>query len=163
MVARNILLAEMTGAHVHCQHVSAAGSVKLLREARKRGVPVSGEACPHHFTLTDAALAGSEKFLAADGNGVFGLDAKSGARPAWPAYDTNFKMNPPLARRATAKPSSRVGGWHAGDSVQRPRAALRLRERRGIRLCAVWHHGLETELALSLMQLITRSDLRWPI
>src|SRR5438876_5980287 len=62
IVARNILLAETTGAHVHCQHLSAAGSVRLIREARGRGVPVSGEACPHHFTLTDAAIAGSEKF-----------------------------------------------------------------------------------------------------
>ena len=60
IVARNILLAELTGARVHCQHLSAAGSVALLREAKKRGVPISGEACPHHFTLTDAAVAGSE-------------------------------------------------------------------------------------------------------
>src|SRR5215472_11646938 len=67
IVARNILLAELTGARVHCQHLSAAGSVKLLREAKKRGLPVSGEACPHHFTLTDAAVAGSEKFWGADG------------------------------------------------------------------------------------------------
>src|SRR5207247_8530009 len=59
MVARNILLAELTGARVHCQHLSAAGSVHLLRQARQRGLPVSGEACPHHFTLTDAAVAGS--------------------------------------------------------------------------------------------------------
>src|SRR6266853_4628093 len=50
MVARDILLAETTGAHVHCQHLSAEGSVRLLREAKKRGVPVSAEACPHHFT-----------------------------------------------------------------------------------------------------------------
>src|SRR5438045_3701654 len=48
IVARNILLAEATGAHVHCQHLSTAGSVALLREARKRGLPISGEACPHH-------------------------------------------------------------------------------------------------------------------
>src|SRR5215467_2190633 len=67
IVARNILLAEATGARVHCQHISAAGSVHLLREARRRGVPVSGEACPHHFVLTDAAVAGSEKFWAEDG------------------------------------------------------------------------------------------------
>ena len=67
MVARNILLAELTGARIHCQHLSAAGSVALLREAKKRGVPVSGEACPHHFTLTDAAVAGSEKFWVGDG------------------------------------------------------------------------------------------------
>src|SRR5678815_4836762 len=67
IVARNILLAELTGARVHCQHLSAAGSVELIRAARKRGVPISGEACPHHFTLTDAAIAGSEKFWAEDG------------------------------------------------------------------------------------------------
>ena len=59
IVARNILLAELTGARIHCQHLSAAGSVALLREAKKRGLPISGEACPHHFTLTDAAVAGS--------------------------------------------------------------------------------------------------------
>ena len=57
IVARNILLAEATGAHVHCQHLSTAGSVALLREARKRGVPISGEACPHHFTLTEIGRA----------------------------------------------------------------------------------------------------------
>src|SRR3954471_17536824 len=58
IVARNILLAETTGARVHCQHLSTAGSVELIRQAKKRGVPISGEACPHHFTLTDAAIAG---------------------------------------------------------------------------------------------------------
>ena len=96
IVARNILLAEATGARVHCQHISAAGSARLLREAKKRGVPISGEACPHHFTLTDAAVAGSEKFWSADGKGVFGFDPAESDRPQWPAYDTNFKMNPPL-------------------------------------------------------------------
>jgi dihydroorotase len=93
MVARNILLAQCTGARVHCQHLSAAGSVQLLREAKKRGLPVSGEACPHHFILTDSAVAGSEKFWAKDGQGLFGA---GGARPSWPPYDTHFKMNPPL-------------------------------------------------------------------
>src|SRR5687768_7299068 len=93
IVARNILLAELTGAHVHCQHLSAAGSIGLLRDARKRGVPVSGEACPHHFTLTDAAVAGSDAFWKSDGKGICGNGV---ARPAWPSYDTNVKMNPPL-------------------------------------------------------------------
>src|SRR3989454_5358190 len=96
MVARNILLAEATGARVHCQHLSAAGSVRLLREARQRGVPISGEACPHHFVLTDAAVAGSQKFWRADGMGISGVDGSSSHLPEWPAYDTNFKMNPPL-------------------------------------------------------------------
>ena len=67
IVARNILLAEKTQAHIHCQHMSAAGSIRLLREAKSRGVSISGEACPHHFTLTDAAIAGSQKFWAEDG------------------------------------------------------------------------------------------------
>jgi dihydroorotase len=92
IVARNILLAELTGARVHCQHLSAVGSVELIRAAKKRGVPISGEACPHHFTLTDSAIAGSEKFWAEDGKQLLTSDAL----PSWPAYDTNFKMNPPL-------------------------------------------------------------------
>src|SRR5436189_481086 len=96
MVARNIQLAELTGTRVHCQHLSTAGSVRLIREAKKRGVPVSGEACPHHFVLTDAAIAGSEKFWRQDGAGVFGYANGGADKPAWPAYDTNFKMNPPL-------------------------------------------------------------------
>src|SRR4051812_18074551 len=73
IVARNILLAELTGANVHCQHLSAAGSVQLLREAKKRGIPISGEACPHHFTLTDAAVAGSDKFWSVEGKAIFGF------------------------------------------------------------------------------------------
>lgn len=96
IVARNILLAELTGARVHCQHLSAAGSVDLIRAARKRGVPISGEACPHHFTLTDAAIAGSEKFWADDGKGLFRPPHSALCTPEWPAYDTHFKMNPPL-------------------------------------------------------------------
>lgn len=95
IVARNVLLAELTGTHVHCQHLSSARSVELLRAARKRGVPISGEACPHHFVLTDAAIAGSDEFWREDGKKVFGYD-NGAAKPAWPKYDTNFKMNPPL-------------------------------------------------------------------
>ena len=69
IVARNIMLAELCRSPIHCQHISSGGSVRLLREARKRGVPVSGEVCPHHIALTDASLK---------------------------TFDTNFKMNPPL-------------------------------------------------------------------
>ena len=100
IVARNILLAELTGARVHCQHLSAAGSVELIRAAKKRGVPISGEACPHHYTLTDAAIAGSEKFWAEDGQQLVQALASRlsplASLPSWPSYDTNFKMNPPL-------------------------------------------------------------------
>ena len=69
IVARNILLAELCDHQIHCQHISAAGSVRLLREARARGVKISGEVCPHHLALTDQAIQN---------------------------FDTNYKMNPPL-------------------------------------------------------------------
>ena len=69
IVARNIILSELTGAHIHMQHVSSADSVELLRQAKRRGIRVSGEASPHHITLTDKYLGG---------------------------YDPFFKMNPPL-------------------------------------------------------------------
>src|ERR1017187_4108423 len=92
IVARNILLAELTGTQVHCQHLSAAGSVQLLRDSKARGLPISGEACPHHFTLTDTVLAGSDPFWSSDGQSLF--SAGDGERPRWPSYDTNFKMNP---------------------------------------------------------------------
>ena len=73
IVMRNILLAELCDHHIHCQHLSTAGSVRLLREARARGVKISGEACPHHIVLTDEAIQN---------------------------FDTNYKMNPPLRSQA---------------------------------------------------------------
>lgn len=69
IVQRNALLAQLTGTHIHCQHLSAAGSVRLLREARARGLALSGEVCPHHLALTDETIQ---------------------------SFDTNYKMNPPL-------------------------------------------------------------------
>src|SRR5687767_6635806 len=82
IVARNIVLAETTGTRVHCQHLSAAGSVDLIRAAKKRGVPISGEACPHHFTLTDSAIAGGETFWRTDGKGVHGYARMNGGAPS---------------------------------------------------------------------------------
>jgi dihydroorotase len=73
IVMRNILLAELCDHHIHCQHISSAGSVRLLREARSRGVKISGEVCPHHIALTDDAIQN---------------------------FDTNAKMNPPLRTQA---------------------------------------------------------------
>jgi dihydroorotase len=69
IIMRNILLAELCDHHIHCQHLTTAGSVRLLREARSRGVKVSGEVCPHHIALTDEAIQN---------------------------FDTNYKVNPPL-------------------------------------------------------------------
>src|SRR6266487_6096762 len=56
IVMRNILLAELCDPDIHCVHLTTAGSVRLLREARARGVKISGEVCPHHIALTDEAI-----------------------------------------------------------------------------------------------------------
>lgn len=152
IVARNILLAELTGAHVHCQHISTAGSVALLRDAKRRGIPISGEACPHHFVLTDATIAGSEKFWASGGKELFGCSAEQ--RPSWPSYDTNFKMNPPL--RSARDRDAIIEGLVDGTlevlcSDHAPHCDYEKEVEFDYAPFGIT--GLETELALSLMQL----------
>ena len=73
MAMRDISLAELTGGRLHLCHVSCAGTVELVRRAKARGVRVTAEAAPHHFTLTDGDI---------------------------PGYDADFKMNPPLRSAA---------------------------------------------------------------
>jgi dihydroorotase len=166
IVARNILLAELTGAKIHCQHLSAAGSVALLREARKRGVPISGEACPHHFTLTDAAVAGSEKFWANDGKQIFRTrDSGPGTQDclAWPSYDTNFKMNPPL--RSARDREAILEGLADGTieilcSDHAPHCDYEKEVEFDYAPFGIT--GLETELALSLMQLVHAKRISLP-
>ncbi len=156
IVARNIMLAELTGTKIHCQHLSAAASVRLIREAKKRGVPISGEACPHHFTLTDAAVAGSDKFWAQDGKSLGWLLAtRHSPLPQWPAYDTNFKMNPPL--RAAADREAILEGLADGTieilcSDHAPHCDFEKEVEFDYAPFGIT--GLETELALSLMQLV---------
>jgi dihydroorotase len=155
IVARNILMAGLTGTHVHCQHLSAAGSVELLRAAKQRGVPVSGEACPHHYTLTDAAVAGSEQFWKADGKGVFGFASPTREFPAWPAYDTHFKMNPPLGSardRAAILEGLADGTIEILCSDHAPHCNYEKEVEFDYAPFGIT--GLETELALALMQLV---------
>jgi dihydroorotase len=76
MVERDVSLAELTGAHVHIAHMSARQSIRAVRAGKDRGVRVTCEVAPHHFTLTDESLVGAVK------------------------YDTNLKMNPPLREAA---------------------------------------------------------------
>jgi dihydroorotase len=161
IVARNILLAELTGARVHCQHLSAAGSVALLREAKKRGVPISGEACPHHFTLTDAAVSGSEKFWANDGKIL--AKSQNGNIPGWPAYDTNFKMNPPL--RSARNREAILDGLADGTieilcSDHAPHCDYEKEVEFDYAPFGII--GLETELALALMQLVHAKRISLP-
>ncbi len=69
IVARNIMLAEFTGGHVHIAHISSGKSVELVREAKKKGIQVTAEVCTHHFVLTDEAIR---------------------------AFDSNLRVNPPI-------------------------------------------------------------------
>jgi dihydroorotase len=155
IVARNILLAHTTGARVHCQHLSSAGSVQLLREAKARGVPISGEACPHHFTLTDSAMAGSDKFWETDGRGVRGHAVDGQDRPCWPAYDTFFKMNPPL-RTAKDREAILEGITDGTIEILASDHAPHCDYEKDVEFdyAPFGITGLETELSLSLMQLV---------
>jgi dihydroorotase len=80
-VARDLMLAEFTGAHLHVAHVSTKGAVELIRRARDRGVHVTAEVTPHHLTLTDEAVG---------------------------SYDTNAKVAPPL-RTVADRDACRAG------------------------------------------------------
>jgi len=160
IVARNILMAELTGARVHCQHLSAAGSVDLIRAAKKRGVPISGEACPHHFTLTDASIAGSDKFWEQDGKTIFRTSNSELRAPEWPAYDTNFKMNPPLrsARDRAAILEGLVDGTiEILCSDHAPHCNFEKEVEFDYAPFGIT--GLENEFALSLMQLYHSKQL----
>lgn len=153
IVARNVLLAELTGAHIHCQHLSSAGSVRLLKEAKRRGIPISGEACPHHFTLTDASIAGSESFWSTDGEGLLRLDGSNKSLPFWHPYDTNFKMNPPL--RSAQDREAIIEGVVDGTleiigSDHAPHCDYEKEVEFDYAPFGIT--GLETELALTLMQ-----------
>jgi len=166
IVARNILLAELTGTHVHCQHLSSAQSVELLRAAKKRGVPISGEACPHHFVLTDAAIAGSDAFWKEDGKNLFAaLNAQPSTLnlPTWPKYDTNFKMNPPL-RSARDREAILEGLCDGTIEVLCSDHAPHCNFEKEVEFdyAPFGITGFETELPLSLMQLYHTKRMTLP-
>lgn len=124
IVARDIILAQMTGGKVHIAHVSAKGSVELIRRAKKDGVNITAETCPHYFTLTDMAVAG---------------------------YNTAARVNPPL--RSDEDVAAIKAGLADGtiDAIATDHAPHH-RDDKLVEfdkaLCGI--SGLETALALSL-------------
>ena len=96
IVGREIALAELTGGHVHICHVSTAGAVALIRQAKARGVHVTAEVTPHHLTLTDAWVAGT---MGAQVN-LPGSEPLLPVPHDFPPYHTHTKVNPPLRTRA---------------------------------------------------------------
>ncbi|MGH7369901.1 MAG: dihydroorotase [Candidatus Methylomirabilaceae bacterium] len=128
MVARDLLLAELTGARLHVAHVSAAESVRLIREAKSRGVRVSCEATPHHFALTEEAVRG---------------------------FNTHAKMNPPL--RSEADRQALIEGLRDGtiDVIATDHAPHTVHEKeQEFDLSPFGVIGLETALALTLTTLV---------
>jgi len=135
MVARDILIVEFTKTSVHIAHVSTAGSVRLIREAKKRGLSISAETAPHYFTLTDESLQG---------------------------YDTNFKINPPLRSiddLAAIKEGLADGTLDAIACDHAPHGRTDKEVEFEYAACGI--SGLETSLGLSL-QLIKNGVLSWP-
>jgi dihydroorotase len=136
MVHRDIALAELTGGRLHILHVSTAGSVDLIRRARRRGVPVSGEACPHHFTLTDECMRN---------------------------FDSNFKMAPPL--RTQADVQALIEGLKDGTlEVIATDHAPHAPEKKARELDAAPNGiiGLETLVPICVLSLIEPGHLTWP-
>jgi len=134
IVARNCILSEYTGAHIHMQHVSSRNAVEILRRAKSRGVRVTGEACPHHFAFTDARLA---------------------------TYDTHFKMNPPL--RTEEDRVAIIAGLKDGtlDILATDHAPHTPDEKdREFDLAPNGILGLETALAVSLDLLVRQNKFK---
>ncbi|MDZ7290657.1 MAG: dihydroorotase [candidate division KSB1 bacterium] len=135
MVARDILLADYTGARVHIAHLSSARSLELIRWAKQRGIRVTCEVTPHHFTLTEEAVATS-------------------------GYNANTKMNPPL--RSQQDVEAMIAGLQDGtiDVIVTDHAPHSLEEKEVEFPAAPFGIiGLETALGLIITRLVKRNLL----
>ncbi len=133
IVIRDILMAEYTGGKVHIAHISTKNSVQMVREAKNKGISVTAEVTPHHFTLTDDAVK---------------------------TYDTNTKMNPPLRTQADVDEVIKglkdgtidcIASDHAPHSPEEKEAEFELAPN-GIL-------GLETQVGLALTELYHKKVL----
>lgn len=128
ITARDMLLAAETGCRLHLCHVSTRGAAEMLRIARKKGLKISGEVCPHHFTLTSKDIV---------------------------AGDSNYKMNPPL--RAEEDRQALIEGLKDGTfEVISTDHAPHARQEKGqdLRSAAFGIVGLETSVALTITELV---------
>src|SRR6266436_1671088 len=136
MIHRDITLAELTSGRLHILHVSTAGSVDLIRQARRRGVQVSGEATPHHFTLTDKCLR---------------------------TFDSNYKMAPPLRTEQDVKAvleGLKDGTLEVIATDHAPHAPEK--KMRELDQAPNGIIGLETLLPVCVIALIEPGHLTWP-
>jgi dihydroorotase len=133
MIARDLLLAELTGGRLHIQHVTTRRGVAMIREAKSRGIRVTAEGTPHHFTLTDAAVEG---------------------------YRTDAKVNPPL--RSAADRAAVIEGIRDGtlDVIATDHAPHHYDEKeQAIDDAPFGLVGLETALGLAITELVGKGIL----
>lgn len=133
IVSRDILMAEYTGGRIHIAHISTKNSVNLVRDAKKRGIKVTAEVTPHHFTLTDDSLK---------------------------TYDSNFKMNPPL--RTQADVDSIIKGLKDGtiDCIASDHAPHSIEEKESeFQYAPNGILGFETTVGLSFSELLKKNKL----
>ena len=134
IVARDVILSEYTGAHLHLQHISSRYSVGIIRRAKTRGVKITAEATPHHLAFTDDELG---------------------------TYDTNFKMNPPL--RTAADRRAIIAGLRDGtlDCISTDHAPHTDYEKdKEFDYAPNGILGLETALAVALDVLVRQSKFK---
>lgn len=133
IVMRDILMAEYTGGKVHIAHISSKRAVELVRDAKAKGINVTAEVTPHHFTLTDDSLK---------------------------AYDTNFKMNPPLRKAADVEAMIEALADGTIDCIASDHAPHSIEEKEMEFIYAPnGILGLETELGLTLSELVHKNRI----
>lgn len=133
MVARDLILAEMTGSRIHITHVSTRGSVQLVRDAKKRGIRVTCDVTPHHLVLSDESLI---------------------------SYDTNLKVNPPLRSREDVEALRKGLIDGTIDAIASDHAPHAPEEKeREFEYAAFGIVGLETSLPLMITELVRKKVL----
>lgn len=133
MISRDIMLAQLTGGHLHVAHVSTAGAVELIRQAKKSKINVTAETCPHYFSLTDEAVKG---------------------------YDTNTKMKPPLRTAADLEAIKQGLADGTIDCIATDHAPHTEEEKnKEYDLAPFGVIGLETLLGLVITELVNKKSL----
>ncbi|MCD4813529.1 dihydroorotase [bacterium] len=133
MIARDILLAEETDSRIHIPHVSTCGAVRMIREAKARGVQVTGETAPHYLALTDECLAG---------------------------YDTNVRVSPPIAEDTDQAALMTAIADGTLDAIATDHAPHSRREKEmEFALSAPGICGLETSLSLVLTTMVATGKI----
>lgn len=136
MTTRDIALAEATGGRLHVMHVSTGGAIHAIRRAKRRGVRVTAEVTPHHFTLTDENLR---------------------------TYDSNFKMSPPLRGQGHVDACIEALGDGTLDVIATDHAPhAKEKKMRELDQAPFGIVGLETALGLVVTKLIEPGHLDWP-